>query len=79
MGKPGFPNPLPVGAPAAPNRGWDMGKPGFPNPLPVGAPAAPTSGWDMGKPGFPIPLPGVQNLALRTLIYAVGQYKEFAS
>jgi len=32
-GKPGCPIPLPVGAPAALNSGWDMGKPGFPNPL----------------------------------------------
>ncbi len=34
MGKPGFPIPLPVGAPVAPNSGWELGKPGFPNPLP---------------------------------------------
>gem|GEM_PF-2003799 len=55
MGKPGFPIPLPVGMPAAPNSGWEMGKPGFPIPLPVGMPAAPNSGWEMGKPGFPNP------------------------
>jgi len=35
-GKPGFPRPLPGGAPAAPTTGWEIGKPGFPNPLPGG-------------------------------------------
>jgi|GEM_PF-4125615 len=36
MGNPGFPIPLPVGAPAAPTSGWEMGNPGFPTPLPAG-------------------------------------------
>ncbi len=50
MGKPGFPIPLPVGAPAAPTSGWDMGKPGFPNPLPVGRSPVPSpSGGGPGR------------------------------